>query len=397
MPPCFGARRVGAGQQRAPLRVLRAGGPDLLAGDAPAAVDLGGLGRQAGQVGTRARLGKQLAPDHLAAEGRRQEALLLLVGAVGDDRRDDPGGDAHLRPLHLPGRELLGDDDLLDRLRRPGPTAWAGAAAPSRPRRSRCCARRAESLSAQPLPRGSPRAASRCPGRGRCRSSACPVRGGGVDHLLRVVGGPAEAGGEHDRAPVVDVGVVLPGEADAAVHLDAVLRAVLRGDGGQRGGDRGGELESAVVARRRASSMARAASHTAAVARSVSAIMPAHLCLMAWNWPIGLPNCSRILAYSDAVSVAQRATPMHSADSSVDIRARAQRAAQVGQHAVVADLDGVGAHVGQRAQRVDALDGLDLELVGVEDDPLLAAVDRRRAAPAATPARRRARRAPRRG
>ena len=70
--------------------------------------------------------------------------------------------------------------------------------------------------------------------------------------------------------------------------------------------------------------MARAASHTAAVARSVSAIMPAHLCLMAWNCPIGLPNCSRILAYSDAVSVAQRATPMHSADSSVDIRARAR-------------------------------------------------------------------------
>ena len=44
---------------------------------------------------------------------------------------------------------------------------------------------------------------------------------------------------------------------------------------------------------------------------------------MAWNWPIGLPNCSRILAYSDAVSVAQRATPMASADSKVNIRARA--------------------------------------------------------------------------
>ena len=52
--------------------------------------------------------------------------------------------------------------------------------------------------------------------------------------------------------------------------------------------------------------------------------MPAHLCLMAWNWPIGRPNCSRILAYSDAVSVAQRATPTHSADSSVDISARAR-------------------------------------------------------------------------
>ena len=95
--------------------------------------------------------------------------------------------------------------------------------------------------------------------------------------------------------------------------------------------------------------MARAASHTAAVARSVSAIISAHLCLMAWNWPIGLPNCSRILAYSDAVSVAQRATPTASADSSVDISACAVATAQVAQHAVVADLDGVGAHVRDRA------------------------------------------------
>ena len=71
----------------------------------------------------------------------------------------------------------------------------------------------------------------------------------------------------------------------------------------------------------RASSKARAASQTAAVARSVSAIISAHLCLMAWNWPIGLPNCSRILAYCAAVSVAQRATPTASADSSVDISA----------------------------------------------------------------------------
>ena len=55
-----------------------------------------------------------------------------------------------------------------------------------------------------------------------------------------------------------------------------------------------------------------------------------------------------------------------------------QRAAQVAQHAIVADLDGVGAHMRQRSQRVDAVDGLDLQLVGVEDHPLFAAVDRHR-------------------
>ena len=62
-------------------------------------------------------------------------------------------------------------------------------------------------------------------------------------------------------------------------------------------------------------------------------------------------------------------------------------AAQVAQHAVVADLDGIGAHVRDRSQRVDAPHGLDLELVGVEDHPLLAAVDRPPAAPAPTPGR----------
>ncbi|SKW46924.1 Uncharacterised protein [Mycobacteroides abscessus subsp. abscessus] len=68
-----------------------------------------------------------------------------------------------------------------------------------------------------------------------------------------------------------------------------------------------------------ASSRARAASHTAAVARSVTAAMVAHLCLMPWNWPMGRPNCSRTLAYSDAVSVAQRATPTASADTIVEM------------------------------------------------------------------------------
>ena len=102
------------------------------------------------------------------------------------------------------------------------------------------------------------------------------------------------------------------------------------------------------------SSIARAASHTAAVARSVSAIMPAHLCLMAWNWPIGRPNCSRILAYSDGGV----GGPAGDADALRGQQGRHERAgqgaAQVAQHPVVADLDGVGAYVRDRPQRVDA-------------------------------------------
>ena len=49
--------------------------------------------------------------------------------------------------------------------------------------------------------------------------------------------------------------------------------------------------------------------------------------------------------------------------------------AQVAQHAVVADLHGVGADVRDRPQRVDAPDGFDLQLVGVDHHPLFAAVD----------------------
>ncbi len=46
----FWRARVRPGQQHAPLRQLCAGGPDLLAGDPPATVDLGGLGGEARQV-----------------------------------------------------------------------------------------------------------------------------------------------------------------------------------------------------------------------------------------------------------------------------------------------------------------------------------------------------------
>ena len=52
------------------------------------------------------------------------------------------------------------------------------------------------------------------------------------------------------------------------------------------------------------------------------------------------------------------------------------RSAQIAQHAVVADLDGVGAHIGQRPQRIHARDRLDLQRLGVEYHPFLAAVDR---------------------
>ena len=65
--------------------------------------------------------------------------------------------------------------------------------------------------------------------------------GRGVEYALGIFGGAAERRHQCQRAAVVDVGVVLPGESDATVHLDAVLGAVLRGDRGECGGHGGGE------------------------------------------------------------------------------------------------------------------------------------------------------------
>ena len=58
---------------------------------------------------------------------------------------------------------------------------------------------------------------------------------------------------------------------------------------------------------------AAATSHAAAVTASAVSSISAHRCLTAWKLPIGLPNCSRTLAYSTAVSRHQRVTPDASA------------------------------------------------------------------------------------
>ena len=49
------------------------------------------------------------------------------------------------------------------------------------------------------------------------------------------------------------------------------------------------------------------------MADSTSSSMSAHLCLMAWNEPIGRPNCTRTLAYSTAISSTFWAPPTCSA------------------------------------------------------------------------------------
>ena len=60
-----------------------------------------------------------------------------------------------------------------------------------------------------------------------------------------------------------------------------------------------------------------ATSHAAAVTASAVSSISAHRCLIAWNFPIFWPNCSRTPAYSTAVSRHQRAMPDASAAASV--------------------------------------------------------------------------------
>ncbi len=53
-----------------------------------------------------------------------------------------------------------------------------------------------------------------------------------------------------------------------------------------------------------------------------------------------------------------------------------RRHAEVGQHDVLTDLDGIGPHIGDGAQGVQAFHRFDLELIGAQHHPCLAAVDR---------------------
>ena len=304
MPLCFGALGSVLASSAPQRGRIGAGGPDLLSGDPPATVDLVALvvslARSEPAPGS-----KQLAPDHVTAERGRKEPLLLFLGAERHDRRNDPGRNPHRRTFNPAGAEFLGDDDLLHR---------AGGAAPGFGQVRLYPAALRDSdfalLAWNRFERSNFRADLRTklsvPGRGRCSLRACRSW-----WLCRRLSGvfrvPTECGDESERAAVVNVGVVFPGESDATVDLNAVLRAVLRGCGARVAATAAANSQSVL------SSSARAASHGGGGAFGGGD----HLCtlgaLMAWNWPIGR-HCSRIFAYAAAVSVAQRAMPTASAD-----------------------------------------------------------------------------------
>ena len=91
-------------------------GPDLLSGDDPLVAVALGPRLQAGEIRTGVRLAEPLAPQLLAAGDRRQEALLLLLGAELQQRRPEEVATLHADPVRgLGGRMLDVEDQLLCR------------------------------------------------------------------------------------------------------------------------------------------------------------------------------------------------------------------------------------------------------------------------------------------
>ena len=172
-PLVLGGVGVGAGDEHAPLRLVGERRPDLLAGDPPAAVLLHRLRLQRGEVRARLRLGEALAPDLLGREDRLEEALLLLLGAVGDHDRARPSpGRARwpgAGPWRAPAPRRRSTARSASRRGRRTPSATRSR--PSRPRAA-CAATRARTRTGpgrRPAARdrdGSPRA-RREPRRGR--------------------------------------------------------------------------------------------------------------------------------------------------------------------------------------------------------------------------------------
>ena len=83
----LGLGRVGSGHQHPPLGHMSQSGPHLLAVDHPLVAVADRPGRQAGHVRAGTRLAEQLAPDLFARVHRPQQALLLLLGGVGEHYR----------------------------------------------------------------------------------------------------------------------------------------------------------------------------------------------------------------------------------------------------------------------------------------------------------------------
>src|SRR5262249_9663067 len=111
--------RIGPDEREHPVGVARARGPDLLSIDDPEVALEHGSGAERREIAAGARLTVALTPADASEQCVADEALLLRLGAVLEQRRDE-----HARSLPhdlvrgARAPELLGDDRRLQRIRR---------------------------------------------------------------------------------------------------------------------------------------------------------------------------------------------------------------------------------------------------------------------------------------
>ncbi len=120
-PGVLGRVGIGTGEADAEVRDLRQRRPHLLTVEHEATFDPLGPGAQRRQVRSRPRLAEELAPVERPEKGGTHPALLLLGRAVRDECRQGPGTHGEMRANHAGGRQLLVDDELLERRRTAAP------------------------------------------------------------------------------------------------------------------------------------------------------------------------------------------------------------------------------------------------------------------------------------
>ena len=137
---------IGAHEAQAPVGVVGARRPDLLAVDDEIVAVEHGSGRQAREVAARARFAHAEAPRDLGPQRGNEESFALLVGAVIANRRgDDAQGLRIERTRDLAARHLFEVDHLLHRCRVAHHRARAASPARAIRRRTACAATRAPS------------------------------------------------------------------------------------------------------------------------------------------------------------------------------------------------------------------------------------------------------------
>ena len=232
---------IGAHGGEAEGGLVRTAGPHLLTVDEPTPVDTGGLRLHPGGVGTRVGLAEELAPDELLVERRLHPPAHLVGRRVLHQREDHPAGDPVVRLLDACGAELLFDDELLDRAGCDaiglGPVRYCVAAAHQLATTGVVVECR--ELGDQGLHPGADRLGLRRQVDGARELDALAESVGDVG--AGVIG--VDHGGDVERAAQVEMGIVLPGEADAAVHLNVEVGAEVRRGHRERRGHGNGEGE----------------------------------------------------------------------------------------------------------------------------------------------------------